>query len=68
MVRPKQRKCLFVVFSDGTQYIAWDGTITGTKSKAARFATSGDAKEFVESKGITLNATTYIGQEDFAMF
>lgn len=45
--------------------IAVDGYSTILRSKAARFHTIADAKEFAEVSRIALNSHTYIGLEEF---
>jgi len=71
----KKRKTLFVIFAGpqqhggpGTHYIATDGTVTSIKSHAAKFYIFSDAKEFPKRGNIPLDASTYIGQEDFTDF
>lgn len=49
----------------GTRYIAWDGTVTDLRGRAAKFANHDEAKEFAKAKGILLTATRYIGQDSF---
>ena len=68
----KTKQTLFVIFADvqqqvafGTCYIAQDAPLTMMKSKAARFDSVADAKEFSEENHIAFNALTYIGREDF---
>ncbi len=68
--KTKQRP--FVIFSGskqqteaGMRYIANDGSSTISKSKAARFLTFWDAKEFAEINHIALNAHTYVDREEF---
>jgi hypothetical protein len=51
--------------ASGTCYIAQDASPTMMRSKAARFDSFADAKEFAKEKHITFNALTYIGLEDF---
>lgn len=46
-------------------YLALDGYSTILRSKAARFYSYADAKEFAEVSHVTLNNHTYIGLEDF---
>jgi hypothetical protein len=48
-----------------TRYIANNGSTTTIRSKAARFWSYWDAKEFAEVNHITLNAGAYIDREDF---
>lgn len=71
----KKRTTLFVIFAapqphsgPGTIYIAKDGTTTEHRSHAANFYTFTDATRFAEENGITLDAVTYIGQDDFTDF
>jgi hypothetical protein len=68
----KTKQTLFVIFASplsqvavGTCYVAQDGTTTIIRSKAARFHSFTDAKEFAIKSGIALNGHTYIGLEDF---
>ena len=72
---PRKPKTLWVIFAGpqqhggpGTRYIAKDGTVTGIKSRAAKFYSHGEAVEFAQHKKIKLTATRYIGQEDFTDF
>lgn len=68
----KTKQTLFVIFAGpqqqvatGTCYVAQDGTTTMMRSKAARFYSFAEAKEFAKENHIALNARTYIGLEDF---
>jgi hypothetical protein len=68
----KTKRALFVIFAgpqqrvaSGTCYIARDGTTTMMRSKAARFDSFAEAKEFAKENHIKFNAHTYIGLEDF---
>jgi hypothetical protein len=68
----KTKQTLFVIFAGpqqqvapGTCYIAQDASTTMMRSKAAKFHSFADAKEFAKEKHITFNAHTYIGLEDF---
>ena len=68
----KMQQTLFVIFAGpqqqvapGAYYIARDGYPTVMRSKAARFSSFADAKEFAEENRIALNDHTYINQEDF---
>ena len=68
----KTKQTLFVIFARpqqyvarGTCYIARDGTTTMITSKAARFDSFAEAKEFAKENHIKFNANTYIGLEDF---
>ncbi|CBE68069.1 protein of unknown function [Candidatus Methylomirabilis oxygeniifera] len=70
-----KRKTLFVIFAGpqqhggpGTCYIAQDGTITGIRSRAAKFYSFAEAERFAKARNITLSAITYIGQEGFTDF
>ena len=51
-----------------TQYIAKDGSVTPSRSHAARFWTFWDAKAFAATYHLTLNRFTYIGREEFTDF
>lgn len=71
----KKRQTLFVIFASpqqfggpGNRYIAQDGSITDIRSKAARFYSWNDAKDFADEKGIVLGGPIDIGQEEFAPF
>lgn len=71
----KKKQTLFVIFSGpqqhaapGTRYIAQDGSTTTIRSKAARFYSWDEAKDFADRMGIALTALKYIGQEDFTDF
>jgi len=71
MRRPKKQN-LFVIFAlpqqlegPGTVYYAEDASITDIKSKAAKFLTFDDAKDFAKKNNIELTAATYIGLEAF---
>ena len=71
MRRPKKQYFL-VIFAlpqqlggPGTVYYAEDASITDIKSKAAKFLTFDDAKDFAEKNNIELTAVTYIGLEAF---
>ena len=74
IVQKKQR--LFVIFSDmqqhkklGTHYTSdAAGRQRRIRSKAAKSLPLQDAQAFAERNHITLNAHTYIGQEDFTDF
>lgn len=66
------RQTRFVIFASsqqyvapGTCYVAQDGTTTMIRSKAARFYSFAEAKEFAKEKHIMFNALTYVGLEDF---
>jgi len=68
----KMQQTLFVIFAGpqqqvapGAYYIARDGYPTVMRSKAARFSSFADAKEFAKESRIALNGHTYIGLEDF---
>jgi hypothetical protein len=68
----KTQQTLFVIFAGpqqqvapGAYYIARDGGPTVMRSKAARFSSFADAKEFAKESRIALNGHTYIGLEDF---
>jgi len=68
----KKKQSLFVIYAgpqqqvaSGTCYIAHDASPTMMRSKAARFYSFADAKEFAEENRIALNGHTYIGLEDF---
>ena len=68
----KTQQTLFVIVASpqqhvapGTYYIALDGQPTVMRSKAARFSSFADAKEFAKESRIALNGHTYIGLEDF---
>jgi aspartate/methionine/tyrosine aminotransferase len=68
----KTKQTLFVIFAGvqqqvafGTCSIAQDASLTMMRSKAARFYTFADAKEFAEKNHIAFNGFTYIGLEDF---
>ena len=68
----KTKQTLFVIFARpqqyvarGTCYIARDGTTTMIRSKAARFDSFAEAKEYAKENHIKFNANTYIGLEDF---
>ena len=68
----KTKPTLFVIFAGvqqqvafGTCSIAQDASLTMMRSKAARFDSVADAKEFCEENHIAFNALTYIGREDF---
>ena len=68
----KTKQTLFVIFAgpqqrvaSGICYIARDGTTTMMRSKAARFDSFAEAKEFAKENHIKFNANTYIGMEDF---
>ena len=53
----------------GTRYIKRAGRKTTTiRSKAVKFSTFAEAQEFAQQNRITLDAHTYIGQEDFREF
>ena len=65
--RKKKKHTLFVIRSD-TAYIGKDGSSTDIRSKAAKFWTLTEAKEFVKQKNIELTEITYIRQEDFTDF
>jgi hypothetical protein len=71
----KRTQTLFVILArphpharSDTQYIANDGSITPSRSHAARFWTFWDAKEFAAVNHMALNALRYIGREDFTDF
>jgi len=67
---------LFVIFvspehrgGPGTRYLTKDGkSTTEHRSEAAGFFTFLYALTFAKENGITLDARTYIGQEDFSDF
>ncbi len=68
----KTKQSLFVILTGPQQqvvpsawYIALDGNPTMMRSKAARFSSYADAKEFAKESRILLNGHTYIGLEDF---
>jgi len=68
-----KRQNLFVIFAfpeqhnrPGTRYYAQDATITDIRTKAAKFYSFEDAKEFAEQNNLELTATRYIGQESFS--
>ena len=70
----KTQQTLFVIFAGlqqqvapGAYYIARDGYPTVMRSKAARFSSFADAKEFANESRIALNGHTYIGLEDFTV-
>jgi hypothetical protein len=70
MAKPKQ--AFFVIIASpqqqvapGSCYIAQDGSTTMMSSKAAKFLSLADAKEFVEENRIALNAFTYIDLKIF---
>lgn len=71
----KQIQSLFVILARPTPrarpdscYLSEDGSTTTSKSRAARFWTYWDAKEFAKVHHITLDAVTYIGREEFTDF
>jgi hypothetical protein len=50
----------------GTRYIATDGSVTNSKSRAAKFYTPEGAFDFATRQGIVLNgATRYVSQDTF---
>jgi len=62
----KTKQTLFVIFASpqkqvafGTCYIAQDASLTMMRSKAARFDSVADAKEFGEENYIAFTALTY---------
>jgi hypothetical protein len=66
------KQTLFVIFASSQQYeaprtcyIAQDGTTSMMRSKAARFYSFAEAKQFAKENHIKFNAHTYIGLEDF---
>jgi len=68
----KTKQSLFVILTGPQKqvvpsacYIALDGNPTMRRSKAARFSSYADAKEFAKESRILLNGHTYIGLEDF---
>jgi len=68
----KNTQTRFVIFdgpqedkAPGTRYISKNGSATDLRSQAAKFHTFNDAQDFAEQNHVTLNAFTYIGQEDF---
>ncbi|HSF67024.1 MAG TPA: hypothetical protein VLA67_06285 [Nitrospiraceae bacterium] len=68
----KTTQRLFVIVSGSKQqteagacYLANDGSLTFSKSNAARFLTFWGAKEFAEINHIVLTAQTYIDREEF---
>lgn len=70
MAKTKQTR--YVIFAgpqmqaeSGACYLALDGYSTILRSKAARFHSFADAKEFAEVSRVALNDHTYIGLEDF---
>lgn len=72
MAKAKQSR--YVIFAGpqmqktfGTCYIALDGYSTILRSKAARFDSVADAKQFARENRIALNGYTYINQEDFTV-
>ena len=74
MPRSKSQN-LFVIFAGpeqhnrpGTRYYTKDATITDIRTKAVKFCSFEDAKEFAEQKNIKLTAITYIGQETFSEY
>jgi hypothetical protein len=71
----KRTQTLFVILArphprarSDTQYIANDGSVTPSRSHAARFWTYWGAKAFAAEHHLTLTALTYIGREDFTDF
>ena len=71
----KKKQTRFVIFAGpqqhkapGTRYISKNGSATDLRSQAAKFYTFNDAEDFAEQHHVTLNALTYIGQEDFPEF
>ena len=69
--RANLKQAHFVIFvspspyiAPGSCYIAEDGSPTMMRSRAARFTTLAQAKEFAEANHIVLNTLTYIGLED----
>lgn len=70
MAKTKQSR--YVIFAGpqkqgafGACYIAPDGYPTILRSKAARFHSFADAKEFAEVSRVALNGHAYIGPEAF---
>jgi hypothetical protein len=68
----KTKQALYVIFAgpqqqvaSGACYIALDGYPTILRSKAVRFHSFADAKEFAEKTHLALNGHTYIGLEEF---
>jgi hypothetical protein len=68
-----KKKNLFVIFSGpkqyngpGTRYYAKNATVTDIRSKAAKFYSFEEAKEFAKRNDIELTSITYIGQESFS--
>ena len=71
----KGKQTRFVIFfghemreDPGARYVAENGSTTTMRLKAATFDTFPDAKDFAEQNHISLDAHTYIGQEDFTDF
>jgi hypothetical protein len=68
-----KRQNFFVIFRGpqqhgraGTRYYANDGTVTNIKTKAAKFYSPEDAREFAKQNNIKLTPITYIDLEDFS--
>ncbi len=68
----KTKHARYVIFAgpqmqvaSGACYLALDGYSTILRSKAARFHSVADAKEFADVSRVMLNNHTYIGLEDF---
>lgn len=68
-----KRKDLFVIFAGpqqykgpGTRYFARDASVTDIRSKAAKFYSFEDAKDFAARNNIELTALRYIGKESFS--
>ena len=68
----KTKQTLFVIFAGvqqqvafGTCSIAQDASLTMMRSKATRFDSVADSKEFSEENHMAFNALTYIGRQDF---
>jgi hypothetical protein len=49
----------------GRYYIVANGSVPDRKSKAAKFETLQEAKDFAKRRGIELAATRFIGLEEF---
>lgn len=70
MAKPKHTVFVIVMtpqqrVAPGTGCIALDGSTTMMRSKAAKFYSFADAKEFAKENHIAFNGRTYIGLEDF---
>jgi len=71
----ENKRTLFVIISGkhkkaGTYYITQQAgkKATTIRSKAVKFSTFIEAQEFAKQNNITLDAHTYIGEEDFTTF